>query len=165
MTHSALAPLIGAEFDKFLGAPIGEGRNGTPLSVLSALARLNVDPWQEAASLARMTTEAAAARLTALIAALPGAPTKDVPIMTIATNLVTLLPRPAGFAIKPSDGVLAAVGPQRGQIRFALGALAILAMIALALSASLSSAPGNGAKPPVASVGEATSASSSAPAP
>ena len=54
MTHAALAPLIGAEFDKFLGAPIGEGRNGTPLSVLSALARLDVDPWQEAASLARM---------------------------------------------------------------------------------------------------------------
>ena len=48
MTHSALAPLIGAEFDKFLGAPVGEGRNGTPLSVLSALARLNVDPWHEA---------------------------------------------------------------------------------------------------------------------
>ena len=147
MTHAALAPLIGAEFDKFLGAPIGEGRNGTPLSVLSALARLNVDPWQEAASLARMTTEAAAARLTALIAALPDAPTKDVPAKTIAATLVTLLPKPAGFTVGASDGVFAAVGPQKAQIRFALGALALLAMIALAISASLSSAPGNDAKP------------------
>jgi len=31
---------------------IGADRNGTGLSVLSALARLNVDPWQEATSLA-----------------------------------------------------------------------------------------------------------------
>ena len=165
MTHSALAPLIGAEFDRFLGAPIGEGRNGTPLSVLSALARLDVDPWQEAASLARMPVDAAAKRLTALIVALPDAPTKDVPAMTIAAGLVTLLPKAPSFTVGSSDGVFAAVGPQQAQIRFALGALAIMAMIALALSASLSSAPGNGAKPPAAPVGEATSTSSSVRSP
>ena len=161
MTHGPLPPLIGAEFDKFLGAPIGEGRNGTPLSVLSALARLDVDPWQEAASLARMPVDAAATRLTALIVALPDAPTKNVPAMTIAASLVTLLPKAARFTVGPSDGVFAAVGPQQAQIRFALGALAIMAMIALALSASLSSAPGNGAKPAAAPVGDATSTSSS----
>jgi hypothetical protein len=54
VTRSALALLIGPEFDEFLCAPIGADRNGTGLSVLSALARLNVDPWQEATSLARM---------------------------------------------------------------------------------------------------------------
>ncbi len=153
MAHAALAPLIGAQFDKFLYAPIGDGRNGTPLSVLSALARLDVDPWQEAASLARMPIDAAATRLTALIVALPDAPTKDVPAMTVAANLVTLLPKAASFTVNSSDGAFAAVGPQ---IRFALGALAILAMIALALSASLSSAPGIGAKPSAAPVSEAT---------
>jgi len=47
MTHPALSPLIGPEFDEFLGASLGEDRNGTRLSVLSAFARLNVDPWQE----------------------------------------------------------------------------------------------------------------------
>jgi hypothetical protein len=165
MTHSPLAPLIGAEFDKFLSAPIGEGRNGTPLSVLSALARLDVDPWQEAASLARMPMDAAVTRLTALIAALPDAPTKDVPATTIAASLVTLLPQPARFAVGSSDSVFAAVKPRQAQIRFALGALAILAMIALALSASLSSAPGNGAKPPTASVGATTTALPNAPTP
>ena len=71
MTHAALSPLIGPEFDEFLGAPIREDRNGTTLSVLSALARLDVDPWDEATSLARMPREAAAERLTALIDALP----------------------------------------------------------------------------------------------
>jgi hypothetical protein len=44
MIHAALSPLIGPEFDEFLGAPISEDRNGTTLSVLSALARLDVDP-------------------------------------------------------------------------------------------------------------------------
>lgn len=62
MTHAALSPLIEPEFDKFLGASISEDRNGPGLSVLSAFARLNVDPWQEATSLARMPSDAAAAR-------------------------------------------------------------------------------------------------------
>jgi hypothetical protein len=66
MTHAALSPLIGPEFDQFLGASIGEDRNGTGLSVLSALARLDVDPWKEATSLARLPREAAAVRLTEL---------------------------------------------------------------------------------------------------
>jgi hypothetical protein len=158
MTHAALAPLIGAEFDKFLYAAICEDRNGTPLSVLSALARLDVDPWQEAASLARMSKATAAMRLAALIAALPDGPTKDIPAKASAASLVALLPTPAGFTIGPSDGVFAAVGPQRTQIRFALGALAILVMIAFALSANLSPHPGNGAKPPVSTANDAATA-------
>ena len=37
MTHAALSPLIGSEFDKSLGASIGEDRNGTGLTVLPHL--------------------------------------------------------------------------------------------------------------------------------
>jgi hypothetical protein len=62
MTHAALSPLIGSEFDEFLGASIGEDRNGMGLTILSALARLNVDPWQEATSLALMLRETAVQR-------------------------------------------------------------------------------------------------------
>jgi hypothetical protein len=40
---------LGSEFDDFLYASIGEDSNGVLLSVLSALARLDVDPWEEAA--------------------------------------------------------------------------------------------------------------------
>ena len=87
MTHPALALLIGPEFDEFLCAPIGADRNGTGLSVLSALARLNVDPWQEATSLARMPREAAVVRLTALIDALPNEGTIVIPT-TIAADLI-----------------------------------------------------------------------------
>jgi hypothetical protein len=158
MAHAALAPLIAAEFDKFLYAPIREDRNGTPLSVLSALARLNVDPWQEAVNLAGMSRDAAATRLTALIAALPNEPTEGISANSTAAHLVALLPKAAGFTVGSSDSVFAAVGPQRAQIRFALGALAILALIALALSASLSSPPGTGAKPLAAPASDAATA-------
>ncbi len=147
MTHAALAPLIGPEFDKFLYASIGEGRNGTVLSVLSALARLDVDPWQEAASLARMPRESATVRLTALIAALPDEPTMDIPAKTIAADLTALLPT-AGRLNAPSlNSVFTAGDPQRRQVRMALSALAILIFIVFALSASLSPGTGNGAKP------------------
>jgi hypothetical protein len=54
MSRSLSAPLIGPEFDDFLFAPLGEERNGMRLSVISALSRLEVDPWQEAASLAEL---------------------------------------------------------------------------------------------------------------
>jgi len=155
MTHATLAPLIGAEFDKFLYAPIREDRNGTPLSVLSALARLDVDPWKEALSLAGMPRDAAAVRLTALIAALPDEPTPEISATSTAAGLVALLPKANRFDVPSPGGALAAIGPRQAQIRFALGALAILAMIALALSASLSSAPRNGAKPAAPPLGEA----------
>ena len=65
---------IHSEFDEFLYAPIDSGSNGVLLSVFSALARQDVDPWQEAASLARMSRQSAAQRLAALISALPGGP-------------------------------------------------------------------------------------------
>jgi len=42
----------GSEFNDFLFAPIGEDKNGMLVSVLSGLARSDVDPWQEAAKLA-----------------------------------------------------------------------------------------------------------------
>ena len=158
MTHAALAPLIGPEFDKFLYASIGEGRNGTMLSVLSALARLDVDPWQEAACLARMPREAATDRLTALIAALPDEPTMDIPAKTIAADLTALLPRAGSLNAPSLNSVFTAVDPQRRQVRIALSALAIVIFIVFALSANFSPGAGNGAKPSAASADAAATA-------
>ena len=92
MTHTALTPLLGREFDDFLFAPIGEDRNGTTLSVLSALARGDVDPWQETASLARMPKERATERLAGLIAATPMDLATGQSVATIAARLIALLP-------------------------------------------------------------------------
>jgi hypothetical protein len=81
MTHYAMTALLGPEFDAFLFASVGKESNGGSLSVLSALAQADVDPWREAAELARMPREAANQRLTASAPA------------TIADRLVKLLPR------------------------------------------------------------------------
>ena len=95
MTRSASVSLLGSEFDDFLFAPIGEDRNGMLLSVLSALARLDVDPWQEAAKLARLPWETATQSLASLIAALPDGPSAHLDPGTIAARLIALLPRRA----------------------------------------------------------------------
>jgi hypothetical protein len=108
MTRTASVSL-GSEFDDFLFAPIGEDRNGMLLSVLSALARLDVDPWQEAAKLARLPVETATQRLASLIAALPGGPSAHPDPGTIAARLIALLPRRAISSI-PSRETLLGIG-------------------------------------------------------
>jgi hypothetical protein len=75
-----------SEFDEFLYAPIEEGSNGMLLSVLSALARLDIDPWQEAGNLTRMSREGATQRLASLISALPGGPLAHLDARTIAAT-------------------------------------------------------------------------------
>ena len=103
MKHSATVLSRGSEFDAFLFAPIGEEKNGMLLSVLSALARLDLDPWREAAELARMPKQAAKQRLTSLIEALPDAPSTRPEPETISTRLFALLPRGASSSIASSE--------------------------------------------------------------
>lgn len=92
MIPSASVSDLGSEFDNFLFASIGESKNGMLLSVLSVLARLDLDPWQEAAKLARLPEKAASQRLTVLIAELPDASSAPLDAETIAARLVALLP-------------------------------------------------------------------------
>ena len=101
MTRSISVSQLGTEFNAFLFAPVGEDRNGMPLSVLSALARQNVDPWQEAAELARLPEELSVRRLTALIGVLPEGPTPRQNPKTTAARLIALLPRVTGFEFPP----------------------------------------------------------------
>ncbi len=86
------------DLDPFLVAPIGEERNGTPLSVLSALARLDKDPWQEAATLTAMTIQDATLRLTSLLsnAANPPEPAE-------IARVVALLPRTPPLERQPRE--------------------------------------------------------------
>lgn len=96
MTHTAITPLLGREFDGFLFASIGEDRNGTALSVLSALARFDVDPWQETVSLARMPRDRATERLAALIAATTIDFATGPSAANTAARLIALLPQARG---------------------------------------------------------------------
>jgi hypothetical protein len=143
MTHAALSPLIGPEFDQFLGASIGEDRNGTGLSVLSALARLDVDPWNEAMSLARMPREAAAVRLSALIDALRHAPASAIPPSMSVADLVALLPKSKTANAPPSNSIFVATGLRRTQTQalVSLSGFAIMMLVVFAISAFFSPGP------------------------
>ena len=81
-----------SEFDPFLFAQVGEERNGMLLSMLSTLTRLDVDPWQKAATLTKMSTRDATLRLTSLLSSLPSdAATLLAPRTVI--HLISLLPQ------------------------------------------------------------------------
>src|ERR1700692_127825 len=101
----------GSEFDNFLFAPIGEDRNGMLLSVLSALARLDVDPWQEAGVLAQLPGETAAQRLASWSATLPAGPPADLAPGTVAT-LDRVVAAPSQFQCPGARDV---VRHQRGE--------------------------------------------------
>jgi hypothetical protein len=91
MTPATSVTFFRSEFNDFLYAPIGEDRNEMPLSVLSALARLDVDPWEEAAELSELPTDTATRRLASLIARLRGGRwAQDA--SAIADRLIELLP-------------------------------------------------------------------------
>jgi hypothetical protein len=77
-----------------------------PLSVLSALARLDIDPWLEVAELARLPGETATLRLASLIAALPDWRSGHLDPRTIAAQLIALLPRRARSGIPSREALL-----------------------------------------------------------
>ncbi len=93
-----------SEFNDFLFAFVGEEENGSQLTVLSALARLDLDPWGEAADLSKRTRKAATSELAAKIAVLPQGDWKKSDLPSIAGRLVDLLPR---HALSPSGALQA----------------------------------------------------------
>lgn len=90
----ALSPFFqDHSFDPFLFSVVGEERNGMLLSMLSALARLDLDPWFEAKTLSRLPAPAATERLTSLLSSLPIAQLK-APASATVMRWVGLLPQP-----------------------------------------------------------------------
>src|SRR6202035_5369162 len=80
------------EMDPFLFASVGEEIEGIPLSVLSALSRLDMDPRREAARLSHLARDAAVDQLARMIARLPDRHWTTLEIRKIAAGLVALLP-------------------------------------------------------------------------
>ena len=85
-------------FERFLYATLGEDVNGINVSVVSMLARLEVDPWVEASSLAAMPDGAARTRLNTLIVRFKDVPTLGPDQSKIISRLLDLLPRKKGAA-------------------------------------------------------------------
>jgi hypothetical protein len=108
MTLATAASVLESRFDRFLYAAVREDPDGAPLTVLSVLARLDIDPWKEAARLAQLPGEAAARALAVLISALPTGSATPSDSETIAARLITLLPHRSeqriGVRRAPSGG-------------------------------------------------------------
>jgi hypothetical protein len=102
-------PERASAFGDFLYATIGDDGNGMALTVLSALARQDVDPWQEAADLSRLPRGSAIQRITSRLETIPGGPSLEERT-AIAQRLISLLPaaKPLPAADRQSNDGLAA---------------------------------------------------------
>src|SRR6266436_2814598 len=81
------------DLDKFLFAAVGDEIDGIPLSMISALTRLGLDPRQEAHRLSSLSSREAVEQLARLIAEIPGIFRPLGEAREIADGLVGLLPK------------------------------------------------------------------------
>jgi len=133
-------------FNAFLFATVCEEPNEAPLSVLSVLARSDLDPWTEAAELARMPTDLAAHRLSLLLAGVAARPPSRPDAGSIAVRLVSLLPRSAPLSM-PSHGQSASLLTFPPSRAFLIMCLAFLASMTLSAVLGNLELGGHAAKP------------------
>src|SRR4249919_1786803 len=92
MDNRPSAPSFTSRYNQFLYAPICDEANGMQLSVLSALARMDVDPWEEATRLAAMPKAIAERTLVSTLGRVLGKSRNPSEMEVIAARLVHLLP-------------------------------------------------------------------------
>jgi hypothetical protein len=124
---------LGPEFDDFLFATIGADQNGGYLSVVSALARMDLDPWAEAAKLTKLPVEIATQKLAAIIAALQEIPAARQEPRKIAARLVALLP--SGLSVKARPTISQAGGKKMTNSRSAFAVFLCAFALLLAFQA------------------------------
>lgn len=81
------------DLDEFLFSQVGDERSGIPLSMISALTQLGLDPWEEAARLSSLSKHEAVEQLARLIAELPDRSSPLQEARQIAGALVRRLPK------------------------------------------------------------------------
>jgi hypothetical protein len=84
------------DLHRFLFADIGDPTDGASLSVVSAFARLGLDPWQEAERLSSLAPPEATEQLARLLSELPDLPRPLQEARGIARPLIDLLPKRDG---------------------------------------------------------------------
>lgn len=155
--RAARVPSVGPEYNAFLYATIGADPSGSELTVLSAMARMNLDPWQEAAKLADLPAKAAAGKLASLIAALPGGPSIPDEPGQIAARLIKLLPQQSRLSLPLPQQSRLNLPPyllSAARVLSSKGAMyVVLLLIALTLGAKWFVTN----KPPIANVQTSTS--------
>ena len=88
----------------FLFAEVGIELNGSPLTLLSTLARLGKDPWAQAAEWAGMPVAAAIPCLTRSIIQMPLCPRALAEAANTSARLIMLLPRQTGMTVRKANG-------------------------------------------------------------
>jgi hypothetical protein len=132
--RGAYAPTL-PEFDSFLFASVGEEVDGVPLSVLSALSRLDLDPRDEAARLSHLTKETAADQLARMIAGLSDRRLTLSEARRVSDRLVERLPTSTG-ADKPDRFDTGAAPTPRSEPSQFLVYLALLIALVVGLFAN-----------------------------
>jgi len=128
------------DFERFLYATVGQDRNGYAVTVLSTLARLGLDPWNETAELVALGREAAGARLGLLLSRFLDVPALGSDHRRVARELTLLLPERKPTRSLQQAASAAAVGRQGSS-----GTIwAILAVVFVLMQILFAAAPGSG---------------------
>lgn len=148
--------------DGFLYATVFEERDEMPVKVISALARLDLDPWSEAADLAGMSAGGATSRLSDLLAGVLNSPSSQMECSTTAARLIALLPQPATMS---ASGSGTAASGWKGQASSLLGTLWLVLLASMLTSFLMANADGGAsgqATKPIASASRAAAPSNPA---
>ncbi len=92
MSQADAFALKNSGLNDFLFAEVGTEMNGSPLTILSVLARLGKDPWAEAARLARLPKSSIIDDLANSISKMPLCPQALMDARGTAARLILLLP-------------------------------------------------------------------------
>jgi hypothetical protein len=136
------------DLNDFLFSPIASDENGMHLTMLSALARSGVDPWDEAASLAELSRESATQKIVQMLAGVPNGPSPGDQTESLAARLVAQLHSPPIPKLKPvaSTGAVSRgdespmpLLSMRTRLRWAVYVLGALILIGMAYRTLVSS--------------------------
>jgi hypothetical protein len=146
MSHPERVAMQNSDLNPFLYADVGTESNGSTLTMLSVLARLDHDPWLEAARWAKLSKAAAVESLIPIIDAIPLSPPSALGVMLLPAPkwrpevATPSLPTKAAARF-PGESLGAAASPRWLPIAL----LAYLLIIFLALN--LAHLPGNSTAP------------------
>jgi hypothetical protein len=129
--------MINSEFNEFLFASIGDEENGMPLTVISALTRLDIDPWEQAARLSALPSGVAESTLAPMIARLPVGIWGTSDAKSIAARLVTLLPKRRPVALPGIDVRRGKIVSSQTVLLVICFALAAIGVVSIAMNGEL----------------------------
>ncbi|MEA2737848.1 MAG: hypothetical protein QOH05_1155 [Acetobacteraceae bacterium] len=160
MSYSDAFALKNSGLNEFLFAEVGTELNGSPLTILSVLARLGQDPWVEALRWTKLPKPAVIDCLANSISQMPLSPQALVEARATATRLIPLLPSQMSQIRIPLKGQNVAITTLKTMPKWLLAALcgAVALGVAFGMSQALTTTdPGTQIMQPLSSHKQAPS--------